>query len=69
MSRRDRDEWGDGPDEEPRAVEWSVEGMVNGEYTHHYIRATSDDAAEEKFHERYWDCEVEDVYASLSDYQ
>jgi hypothetical protein len=69
MSRRDRDDYGDGPDEEPTPVEWDVTGNVGGVCTQHYIKATSAEAAEEKFRERYWDCDVIEVYACLSDYQ
>ncbi len=69
MSRRDRDEWGDGPDEDPRPVEWDVTGTVSGARVHHYIKATSAEAAEEKFRERYCDCDVEEVYATLSAWQ
>ena len=69
MSRRDRDEWGDGPDTEPREVEWDVTGTVSGEMAQHYIKATSAEAAEEKFRERYCDCDVEEVYATLSAWQ
>lgn len=69
MSRRDRDEWGDGPDEEPTPVEWSVWGDVDGVYTHHYIKALEATDAEDKFKERYWDKSVENVEATISEYQ
>ena len=55
--------------EERKPVEWSVLGKVNGEWIDHYIKATSEEAAEEKFHERYDDCTVEDVEATLSEWQ
>jgi hypothetical protein len=67
--RRDRDDYGDGPDEDPTPVEWGVTGEVSGANVHHYIKATSEEAAEEKFRERYSDCEVGFVEAILSDWQ
>jgi len=69
MSRRDRDDYGDGPDEDPTPVEWDVTGEVSGARVHHYIKALCEDSAEEKFRERYWDCVVNDVEVCLSDYQ
>lgn len=67
--RRDRDEWGDGPDEEPTPVEWDVWGDVDGVYTHHYIKATEATAAEDKFRDRYFDRVVDNVEATVSDWQ
>ena len=71
MSRRDRDEWGDGPDTEPREVEWEVWGMVDGSYITAYIRATRAELAEQEFRELYEElgCTVEDVLGVLSEYQ
>ena len=71
MSRRDRDEWGDGPDEDPRPVEWNVWGDVDGSYINAYIRATSAELAEQEFRELYEElgCTVEDVVGVLSEYQ
>ena len=69
MSRRDRNEWGDGPDEDPRPVEWDVWGDVDGKYIHHYIKALDATAAEDKFRDRYWDQDVDNVEATISEYQ
>jgi len=71
MSRRDRNEWGDGPDHEPREVEWEVSGCVDGVYTNAYLLATSAELAEQDFRIRFEDdgCTVEDVVGVLSEYQ
>lgn len=72
MSRRDRDEWGDGPDEEPRPVEWEVSGWTaTGKKVSHYIKAVDADEACELLLERYNSegIMLEDTEACLSPYQ
>ena len=66
-----RNEWGDGPDYEPREVEWEVSGCVDCSYINVYIRSTSAELAEQEFRDLYEElgCNVEDVVGVLSEYQ
>lgn len=69
--RRDRDEWGDGPDEERTPVEWEVWGTVEGVATQRYERGVEAEDAAEAFREFFESegCVVEIYEVTLSEWQ